>query len=146
MASSEPGTPLTGRPAPGRGRHARLAVLRWMRGERGAASTAVLGVLCASLGVTLVLMTVLAGLVQRQRVVSAADHAALAAADTSSGLVAGVVCERAAEAAARNGAELARCDPGGNSTVTVEVRSSYLGIPLTAVARAGPPPDAQPEK
>ena len=73
-----------------------------------------------------------------QRLASAADAAALAAADTASGASTGTPCERAGELAGTFGARIALCEVEGLiATVTVVTR---LGpIEATASARAGPP-------
>ena len=68
-----------------------------------------------------------------------ADAAALAAADTASGAVSGVPCERAAEVAARGGAAIASCVVDG-LVATVEVTASVGLFSAHARARAGPPP------
>ena len=68
---------------------------------------------------------------------AAADAAALAAADTASGLVPGYPCERAAEIAAANGASLVACETDG-LVATVAVSRTLLGIAVTAAATAGP--------
>ncbi|MGA7149114.1 MAG: helicase, partial [Microbacterium sp.] len=64
--------------------------------------------------------------------------AALAAADTASGLVSGVPCERAAEVAATAGAFVEACDVAG-LIATVSVSARFGVFPATAHARAGPP-------
>lgn len=74
-----------------------------------------------------------------QRLASAADAAALAAADTASGLIAGVPCERAAEISAVSMARIESCDVDG-LIATVTVGASFGGLAVTASARAGPPP------
>jgi secretion/DNA translocation related TadE-like protein len=74
----------------------------------------------------------------KQQVAGAADAAALAAADTASGAVAGFPCDAAARAASLNGAELARCELDG-LIATVAARTGYLGFDVTVEARAGPP-------
>jgi secretion/DNA translocation related TadE-like protein len=70
---------------------------------------------------------------------SAADAAALAAADTISGLVPGVPCDTAGRAAQLNGANLGGCTFDG-LIATVSV-SRPAGLPtIEARARAGPAP------
>lgn len=99
----------------------------------------VLGV-TASLGMASVAVGV--GAVAGQRASAAADAAALAAADASSGAVSGIPCDRAAEAAARNGATLLACSVDAwDGVATVTVGASALGLPIRASARAGPPWD-----
>ena len=95
--------------------------------------------LAALFTVTAVLIPVLALLPVNQAVQGAADAAALAAADTISGLVPGVPCDTAARAATLNGADLAACSiDGPNATVAVSRTVGVLSI--EARARAGPAP------
>jgi secretion/DNA translocation related TadE-like protein len=77
-------------------------------------------------------------LAAKQRVSAAADAAALAAADTASGLVSGVPCERAARAARLNGARLGSCRVDG-LVVLVRAEDEVAGLPIAVWARAGPP-------
>ena len=74
-----------------------------------------------------------------QRVASAADAAALAAADATTGAVSGEPCVLAARLAERNGAHLTSCVANG-FVITVAVSASVLGYTVIAEARAGPPP------
>ena len=78
------------------------------------------------------------GMAVRQRVIGAADAAALAAADAASGRIPGFPCEVATRIAAANGANLFRCELDG-LVVTVGARADFLGVSLVAKARAGPP-------
>lgn len=110
---------------------------RW-RTERGAASVVALGLVGAIVGLTALIVPVLGAFVGSQRAANAADAAALAAADASSGAVPGVPCALAASIAARNGAELVSCALDG-PVATVSVRLGVLGLAVTAEARAGPP-------
>ena len=74
-----------------------------------------------------------------QRLASAADAGALAAADAASGAVTGVPCDRAAEVAGTFGARVEACDLDELiATVTVSMRVGPLTA--SASARAGPPP------
>ncbi|MDF2555028.1 MAG: helicase [Microbacterium sp.] len=110
---------------------------RW-RDDRGAASVLAVGIVGAVVALTALVVPAAATFVVSQRAANAADAAALAAADAASGAVAGIPCELAAEAAARNGAGLTSCGvEGAVATVSVEVPS--LGMTLDAAARAGPP-------
>jgi secretion/DNA translocation related TadE-like protein len=93
-----------------------------------------------------VILAVTAGLVGvagahavRQRAAAAADSAALAGADTSSGLVGGYPCDAAAEAARLAGAELLSCIVQ-ETQVQVQVRIRYGVLGAVVAARAGPPP------
>ncbi|WP_106816833.1 Rv3654c family TadE-like protein [Microbacterium timonense] len=80
-----------------------------------------------------------------QRLASAADGAALAAADAASGAVPGVPCDRAAEIAASFGAIIEVCDLD-ELVCTVTVSVQFGPLTARASARAGPPPgpDSQP--
>ncbi|MGW8484618.1 Rv3654c family TadE-like protein [Microbacterium sp. NPDC055903] len=98
-------------------------------------------------GVLLVAATLTAGLagvggaaVTAQRAAGAADAAALAAADVSSGAVPSVEepCAVAARVAAAAGASLVRCELSG-LTATVEVQAKYAGMAAVSRARAGQP-------
>lgn len=80
--------------------------------------------------------------VHAQRVASTADAAALAAADAASGAVRGVPCERATEVAASASASIVSCDVDG-LIATVSVSAPFGMLPVSASARAGPPPDAR---
>lgn len=111
--------------------------------ERGSGT-----VLITGLGlVALLLLVSLIWLVQSaaagQRAATAADMAALAAADAARGLSAGDPCGIAAEVAIRAGVDLVACDVGGDFQDVVEVRtvlkvSALIGA-ATGTARAGPP-------
>ena len=116
-----------------------LAPRRHPHDDRGAGSILVVAILGALFTVTAVLIPVLALLPVNQAVQGAADAAALAAADTISGLVPGVPCDTAARAATLNGAGLAACSiDGQNATVAVSRTVGVLSI--EARARAGPAP------
>lgn len=102
--------------------------------------TMVLGVLLLA-----VLLLAQAG-IATHRAGKAADLAALAAADTARGLVAGDPCATAADVARRNGAELELCELVEPERVVVDVRTTVaLDGPLArfgaarGVSRAGPP-------
>lgn len=109
--------------------------------ERGSGSILAVAIVGACVLLTAVLVPVLALLALGQAVQGAADAAALAAADTASGVVAGYPCEEAAAAAALNGASVARCSLDG-LIATVAVEREVAGFALSARARAGPPPEA----
>jgi secretion/DNA translocation related TadE-like protein len=85
------------------------------------------------------LVPVLALLPAKQAVQGAADAAALAAADTASGLMPGVPCDVAARAAELNGAHLVACTVD-NLIATVTVSSTVGAFPIGSRARAGPAP------
>jgi len=74
-----------------------------------------------------------------QRLASAADAGALAAADAASGAVGGIPCDLAGEVTDTFGARVDTCDLEGLvATVTVEMR--FGPVTARASARAGPPP------
>ena len=102
-------------------------------------SAAAVGIVAGVAVLAAALATVGGAAVTGQRLASAADAGALAAADAASGAVPGDPCERAAEVAETFGGRVEACDLDELiATVTV---SMPLG-PLTAraSARAGPPP------
>lgn len=103
----------------------------------GAAAS--VGVLAVTAVLTVAFVTVGAGAATGQRLSGAADAAALAAADAASGAVSGVPCERAADLAAAHDATVTGCEIDG-LVATVTVASRFVGLPVTATARAGPPP------
>ena len=74
----------------------------------------------------------------RQAAAGAADAAALAAADTASGLLPGYPCESAGRVAAANGFSLDGCSLDG-LVATVRVSAQVLGVAVGAAASAGPP-------
>lgn len=83
------------------------------------------------------------GMLAQAQAASAADLAALAAADA---LAAGTAapCPVAIEAASRNGARLTSCDVQGDD-VLVQVQVDATPLPAVgASARAGPAPDVVP--
>ncbi|WP_263970123.1 Rv3654c family TadE-like protein [Zafaria cholistanensis] len=109
---------------------------------------AVVAVLLLALALVLGLATVAAA---AGRAATAADLAALAAADTARGLRPGEPCAVAAATAQRNGALLDRCEQSGDGGNIVDVWTSTpfgsgwqwldgVGIAATGRARAGPPP------
>lgn len=106
-------------------------------GEAGSAVVLVaIGAAACSLALAVIALG--GGLVQRERIVGAADAAALAAADAGSGAVAGTPCVLAARVASANGGRLVQCEVDG-AVATVRVAGAALGMPLEATARAGPP-------
>lgn len=132
------------------GRHPDMSPGRSAEGcQRGSGTVLMLAVVCvAALGLVAVLMfTAVSN--AGAKAGTAADLAALAAADAARQLQPGDPCAVAAETAAANDATLAGCTrqgPGGQIvTVRVQVPVSPVGWlpPLTrahSVARAGPPP------
>jgi secretion/DNA translocation related TadE-like protein len=120
------------------GMHVSRRLMRRFASESGAGSLLAVGVLASVLAVTSMVITVSLALAVKQRVTGAADAAALAAADTASGAIAGFPCDVAATAARLNGAELVRCEVSG-AVATVSARVGYLGFDISVAARAGPP-------
>ena len=116
---------------------------RWARSgatrDRGSGSILAVAILGALFAVTAVLVPVLALLPAKQLVQGAADAAALAAADTASGLMPGVPCEMAARAAELNAARMTGCTVHG-LIATVSVAGSAGLFPISSRARAGPAP------
>jgi secretion/DNA translocation related TadE-like protein len=108
-------------------------------GDAGSGSILVVALLGALFTVTAVLIPVLALLPINQAVQGAADAAALAAADTASGLRAGVPCDTAGRAAELNGAHLVGCTVDG-LIATVSVSRPAGLITIDSRARAGPAP------
>ena len=114
-----------------------------VRGEEGSGSVLAVALAASVLVLTGLVFPLNQALITRQLVANAADAAALAAADTTSGVVAGYPCPNAAEAARLNGAELGECVVEGLEVRVTAVRR-VLGIPVTVAARAGPPLAAAP--
>jgi secretion/DNA translocation related TadE-like protein len=110
-----------------------------VRRETGAGSVLVIALVgvVALLGLGAVALG--GGLAARQRVIGAADAAALAAADAASGAVSGEPCVLAGDVAAANGAELRSCSVDA-AVAVVEVGGVFGVVPLLARSRAGPPP------
>jgi secretion/DNA translocation related TadE-like protein len=112
---------------------------RRSRSDCGSGSVLAVAVLGALVTLTMVLVPVLALLPAHQVAQGAADAAALAAADTASGLMPGVPCETAARAAQLNGTSLAACSVDG-LIATVTVSRTVGAFPISSRARAGPAP------
>lgn len=111
---------------------------RRQAGDVGSGSILAIAVIASVLALTMMLVPLAQVLVVKQRVVAAADAAALAAADTASGAIAGFSCDAANTAARLNGARLNRCEIDG-LIATVSAGSTYWGLNITVQARAGPP-------
>ncbi len=110
-----------------------------MSGDRGAGAVLVLAIVGAMTVVLVATLSLGAALVLRQRVIGAADAAALAAADAASGAVAGVPCGLAARVAAANGTVLGACRFDG-LIATVTVSAAFGAVRFSARSTAGPPP------
>ncbi|PZQ89626.1 MAG: helicase [Leifsonia xyli] len=126
------------------GRRPRRSLLRhpWFgrlrRGDTGAGGVLALAVIGATLSCTLAALAVGSALAMRQRVVAAADAAALAAADALLGATGGEPCALAAEVAAAHRVALSSCRLDGVEA-RVEVGAEVLGMPIRVRSRAGPP-------
>jgi secretion/DNA translocation related TadE-like protein len=106
--------------------------------ERGSGSLLAVALMGAMVALTALIVPLFAVLAVGQSVQNAADAAALAAADTASGAIAGVPCEAAARAASLNGASLVSCAVDG--LVASVVAARRVGVfDLSSPARAGPP-------
>lgn len=79
--------------------------------------------------------------VTSQRLASAADAAALAAADAATGFASGDPCERARDVAEANGVAVATCEVNAHR-VEVSVTDTYAGFAVVVGARAGSPDQA----
>ena len=109
--------------------------------EVGSGSVLAVGLIASVLLLTGFALPLHVALTTRQLTANAADAAALAAADTASGLAPGYPCDNAATAAQLNGAELTRCSVSGREA-RVAASRTVLGIVVTIEARAGPPTEA----
>jgi len=106
--------------------------------DRGAGTVLALGIVASTALVAGMLVPLVGVSVTRHRAATAADAAALAAADALIGATTGDPCERAAEVAAADGASLLRCVPDG-LVVTVRVRVDRALLGVEERATAGPP-------
>ncbi len=110
-----------------------------VRGESGAGTILMVGLVATILVLTALVIPLYWALSVRHALAGAADAAALAAADTASGLVPGYPCDNAERLAAANDAHIEECAVDGR-IVTVTASRRILGILVTASATAGPPP------
>lgn len=108
------------------------------RGELGSGGVLALTVLALVAVLALAVTGVGVALAERQRIVAAADAAALAAADTAVGIHPGMPCSAARAVAAAHGARLTACELDG-VVATVEATARIAGVPVSVRARAGPP-------
>jgi len=131
-------TPARPRPLDGPRPLDRSRLLDRLRNDRGAGTVLALALVLAVVAVGLSGVGLAAALTARQRVIGAADLAALAAADAASGAIGGVPCDIAAGVARANAARLTGCEMDG-LVVSVTVAGSFAGIPVVAHSRAGPP-------
>lgn len=105
-----------------------------------------------AVGLAIVLLMLLSGLVwlgeavnAASKTATAADLAALAAADAARGLTTGDPCQVAADLVSRQGAVLVSCMVVGRNADTVQLEVSVqtsLPWPAYNKSRAGPPPDS----
>jgi len=109
-----------------------------LRNDRGAGSVLALALVMVVVTIGVSGVTLAAALTARQRVIGAADLAALAAADAASGAIGGVPCEVAGAVATGNRTHLTACE-AESLVVSVTVVGSFAGIPIEAHSRAGPP-------
>lgn len=109
-----------------------------MSAESGSGTPLAVGIVACIVLIGVGLLPLYRGAVAMRSLAAVADSAALAGADSASGLEPGFPCERAAQAAALGGARLDSCALS-NGIVTVSVSASILGYPLRVEARAGPP-------
>src|SRR5690606_6919031 len=105
------------------------------RGLVMAGSVLALGLLGATLALGIGFAGVGGAAVEAQRVVAAADAAALAAADTAAGAVTGEPCARAERVAAASAVRLTHCSLDG-LIATITVAHTFAGLPVRASARA----------
>jgi secretion/DNA translocation related TadE-like protein len=110
-----------------------------VRRDDGSGSVLAISLVGAAVVVALAVLALGSALVMRQRVIAAADGAALAAADAASGALAGVPCASAAAVAEANGAALSGCRLDG-LIATVEVSDGLGVLRVRARSTAGPPP------
>lgn len=97
------------------------------------------GVVAVTGALAIGLVSVGTAATEAQRLQGVADGAALAAADALAGFAAGEPCARSRRLAAAQGTHLATCVID-ERVATIEVRGAFAGIPVSASARAGPPP------
>jgi secretion/DNA translocation related TadE-like protein len=109
-----------------------------IRTDRGSGTVMGIALLMATMLAVVAVVPLALILVSRTQVASAADAAALAAADTRVGIIAGFPCESAGKVAAANRVHMITCRLDGLEA-TVSVGRQVLGFAVTAVATAGPP-------
>ncbi|HTL40426.1 MAG TPA: Rv3654c family TadE-like protein [Pseudolysinimonas sp.] len=107
--------------------------------DRGAGGVLALALVGATVAVGVASIGLGSALTVRQRIIGAADAAALAAADGASGAIAMPPCEGAALVVQAAGASLTECGIDG-LIATVEVSARVGPVPVSARSTAGPPP------
>jgi secretion/DNA translocation related TadE-like protein len=108
-------------------------------GEEGGASVLVLAIVGALVAVLVATLVVGGVHVGQRRAATAADLAALAAADAAVGRRGGNPCEIGAQVAAANGADLGQCVVDGARVLVGVGVVLPGGLRATSRARAGPP-------
>lgn len=106
--------------------------------EAGAGSVLAIAVIAAVISLSAALIPLYTVYCAKASVATAADAAALAAADARVGAATGFPCDRAAEVAAANGATMVACGADG-LILTVSVERFVLGFRVQSTATAGPP-------
>ncbi|WP_024817966.1 Rv3654c family TadE-like protein [Arthrobacter sp. 31Y] len=110
--------------------------------ERGAGTVLALALGAVVMALILGLLLLAQAAVMASRAASAADLAALAAADSARGLTSGEPCAVAAGVAGKHDAKITSCTVAGGDVVEVETELAHpfqWGV-ATGRARAGPPP------
>ena len=108
------------------------------RNDRGSGSILGIAVVGSVIALVSLALPLYIGLSVRASVEGAADAAVLAAADVASGIAPGTPCAKAAQIAAANSARISTCTTDGLVVIVVAERP-FLGLQLTAGAKAGPP-------
>lgn len=110
--------------------------------ERGSGTVLAAGLALVVMMAMALLLLLVQSAVLASRAASAADLAALAAADALRGVTDGEPCTVAAEVAARHGATIVGCaeEPGQTVEVRTELVERSVFGPASGRARAGPPP------
>lgn len=111
----------------------------WIEEDDGSGSIAGAAAVVFVAAVLCAVVPLGAALAEVETLRGAADASALAAADTASGRVPGVACEQAVAIVHRLGVEMVSCTVSDQGVADVTVTTTILGIPVGAVARAGPP-------
>ncbi|WP_343886438.1 Rv3654c family TadE-like protein, partial [Subtercola frigoramans] len=115
----------------------------FLRDDRGSGSVITLAVIAVLMAVVVLVLAVSTALSEKGQLRADAESAALAAADTASGAVAGFPCENAATASGLGGSEVTACTVEG-LIAKVTVTRTIWGVTVTVHARAGPSPEASP--
>jgi secretion/DNA translocation related TadE-like protein len=108
------------------------------RGDTGAGSALVVGLVAVVAITGVALLGAGSALVRGQQLTAAADAAALAAADVLLGWAPGDPCAAAERVAAAHEVRLSACAAEGLSMI-VRVETGILGLTVSRSARAGPP-------